>query len=232
LKNIAIAMAILLVMATYLHATQQIPERVLYQGHNYALMVEGSQTNQLIPSFPLPVSGLLPPGKCMSTACYRGYVGQWQLREDKLFLIKLEDCQRPPNEIPLSMVNKGWESPVFADWVSGKYHLIAERNNARSSPDYLRHHLITLKDGKVCQSTTLADLTETAKGWLDRYMRFKTGDQIDYHYQFKELDMQTLLNVEAVDAQGRFLKGTQTSMRRCTLGHANRVTCGTLGYGR
>lgn len=210
MKQFGIALVLLLALVIDLFATYQTPERVIFKGHNYALMVEGPQSNQLVQTFPLPVSGPLSASKYISTACRRGYVGQWELSGDKLFLIKLHDSQRPPGEIPLSRVKEGWESPVFADWVSGKFHLIAERSHADSPPRYLRHHVIELKDGKVTQSTTLADLTATAKGWLQNFMRFKTGDQIDYHHQVEGLEMQSLLSVEAVDEQGRFQKGTLT----------------------
>ena len=45
-----------------------------------------------------------------STACYRGYVGHWEIKNDKLYLI---DFSSPNYELIVS-------PPIFADWVTYK----------------------------------------------------------------------------------------------------------------
>ena len=59
-----------------------------------------------------------------STACYRGYIGTWEIREKKLYL----------NSVKGYWKLKGG-SPVFADWFSGVLHIpgINEMYSGRST---------------------------------------------------------------------------------------------------
>ena len=43
-----------------------------------------------------------------STACWRGYIGTWEIQNDRLYLVNIVGCYQ--------MVD---DAPIFADWVSG-----------------------------------------------------------------------------------------------------------------
>lgn len=49
-----------------------------------------------------------PDQPIMNTACWRGYVGTWEIKEDKLYLIGLE-----------GMYHLEGSEPLFAGWFSG-----------------------------------------------------------------------------------------------------------------
>ena len=45
-----------------------------------------------------------------STACWRGYVGTWEIKDDKLYLVDLSSSNYEFVENP----------PIFADWINGQ----------------------------------------------------------------------------------------------------------------
>jgi hypothetical protein len=55
-----------------------------------------------------------------STACWRGYVAYWKLKDDSLFLVQLNSCCEKEGKIDLKAVfpNRNTSQPIFADWVS------------------------------------------------------------------------------------------------------------------
>ena len=85
-----ILMAILMCcMASAVHATSQVPERLVY----------GGITNDM---YSTPLESLFsadnPKPKLFyerpsSTACYRGYVGTWKVGNDELYLVALQSCR-------------------------------------------------------------------------------------------------------------------------------------------
>ena len=48
----------------------------------------------------------------ISTACYRGYLGTWEIIDNKLFLNQIEGRYKFKDNIP-----------VFADWYTGELHI-------------------------------------------------------------------------------------------------------------
>jgi hypothetical protein len=51
----------------------------------------------------------------VSSNCWRGYIGSWEIKEGKLYLLKLErDYELEGDE------------PLFADWVTAELHLIMD----------------------------------------------------------------------------------------------------------
>jgi hypothetical protein len=54
-----------------------------------------------------------------STACLRGYLGQWEIKDNKLYLIGLNAYLEGFGDIDLSFIFPG-QKEVVADWFSGK----------------------------------------------------------------------------------------------------------------
>src|SRR5690606_11465040 len=53
-----------------------------------------------------------------STACWRGYFGKWEIKENKLYLIHLEANVRRKGMVGLDYLFEG-KDEVFANWFSG-----------------------------------------------------------------------------------------------------------------
>ena len=56
--------------------------------------------------------------KSHSTACYRGYEGTWEIKDNKLFLVRLKASVEGHDEVGLSYLFPG-EDIVFANWFNG-----------------------------------------------------------------------------------------------------------------
>ena len=76
-----------------------------------------------------------------NTACARGYVGTWEILNGLFYLIKLEGLY------------KLTESPILADWFSGKLRVpegdIVNYAHAGFFSTYEKERLIEIKSGKV-----------------------------------------------------------------------------------
>jgi len=57
-----------------------------------------------------------------STACWRGYYGQWEIKDNKLFLIGLKAYIEGYREVGLNYLFPG-QNIVFANWFSGKIRI-------------------------------------------------------------------------------------------------------------
>jgi hypothetical protein len=53
-----------------------------------------------------------------STACWRGYVGTWEIENDKLFLIDLKGQTKDIEVVTLDLIFPN-QKKVFAEWFSG-----------------------------------------------------------------------------------------------------------------
>lgn len=107
-----------------LAATAQAPDILYYNGDTLSLFCNPlesyfDETN--------PRPKLIVPGvNCMSTACWRGYIAFWQIENDSLFLLRIEDCCQ--NSIPikadLSLLfgDKVINGRVYADWCNGELY--------------------------------------------------------------------------------------------------------------
>lgn len=96
-----------------LFGTAQRPDILIYKGKKLEIF-----TNPLESYFNEGRSPMdLIKGGCMSTACWRGYVGIWKIIDDQLYLIELRSCCYEEDKI------KGDLSEIFGDkYVNGKVH--------------------------------------------------------------------------------------------------------------
>ena len=92
--------------------TAQFAEQLHYQGRDVALC-----TNPLDDYFAM--GGLRPPFDSSCTALWRGYVGRWEIVDDRLYLVGLSGTLEDGTEASLATVFPGFPDRVFAHWYSG-----------------------------------------------------------------------------------------------------------------
>jgi hypothetical protein len=93
--------------------TAQIPDFLIYKGDT--LSIYANPLESYFDSISRPDSVFEKYGY-NSTACWRGYIGYWELRNDSLFLVEL---QGDSAIIDLSLIFKDRKTnnEIFADWV-------------------------------------------------------------------------------------------------------------------
>lgn len=119
-----VATAILFATSAPSWGTAQSPEKLIHQGKE-------------LPMFSTPLESFLkqhpdvkmPQPGMGSTGLWRGYVATWSIKEDKLFLVKIEQEDVAKNkdgelkftwrEVPLDKVFPKAKEPILADWHSG-----------------------------------------------------------------------------------------------------------------
>lgn len=113
MKNLLIALSFCL-LASEAYGTLQVPEKILYKGQEYQLAC--------VPLEKYFDANHPKPAKLhgTSSACVRGYVGTWEIKDKKLYLRSLERPRREPREeIPLSLVFEDRKPPIEATWYTG-----------------------------------------------------------------------------------------------------------------
>ena len=92
--------------------TAQIAERLRYQGEDVAMY-----TNPLDNFFAM--GGVKPRFELTSTALWRGYVGTWEIVDDRLYLIELNGRLVGGADASLATFFPDFPDRVFANWYSG-----------------------------------------------------------------------------------------------------------------
>jgi hypothetical protein len=96
--------------------TAQIPETLRYEGENVPMCTEPLETY-------FEMGGEKPDFEKPSTALSRGYIGKWEIVQDRLYLIGLEAWLEDEREITLEAFFPGFPDRVFAHWFSGEIRL-------------------------------------------------------------------------------------------------------------
>jgi len=108
--------ALVLLPATPAWPTAQIPERIVYEGTEGFLFTEPLESyftrDNPRPEFASP-----------HTACWRGYIGSWEIREDTLYLTDLKAWMRDKEgkaaPVEFEKVFPGKTKPLKAEWFTG-----------------------------------------------------------------------------------------------------------------
>jgi hypothetical protein len=108
--------ALVLLLATSAWPTDQIPERIVYEGTEGFLFTNPMETyftrDNPSPEFTAP-----------HTACWRGYVGSWEIREDTLYLTDfkawMRDKEAKAAPVEFERIFPGKTKPMKADWFTG-----------------------------------------------------------------------------------------------------------------
>ena len=92
--------------------TAQIPESLRYQGQDLALCelpLEGY----------FEMGGSRPDFLCLSTGLRRGYVGEWEIVDGRLYLVGLRGLLADDREASLATLFPAYPGRVFAHWYTG-----------------------------------------------------------------------------------------------------------------
>lgn len=91
--------------------TAQFAERLHYQGEDVAMC-----TNPLYDYFAM--GGIEPRFEVNCTALWRGYVGSWEIVDNRLYLIKLSGTLEDGADASLATLFPAFPDRVFAHWYS------------------------------------------------------------------------------------------------------------------
>ncbi|TXL70855.1 hypothetical protein FHP25_32560 [Vineibacter terrae] len=94
--------------------TAQVPETLLYNGESLAMCVE-----------PLEVWFKLvgqdeSPFEAMSSANWRGYIGTWEIKDSRLYLVGLRGTLKNGEDGSIETFFPGFQDRAFAHWFSGR----------------------------------------------------------------------------------------------------------------
>ena len=128
--------------------THQLRENIIYEGKDVSMFS--------FPGFPKKhprIIGLTDKqiwakgeARRVSSACWRGYIGSWEIKDGRLYLLKLErDYELEGDE------------PLFAEWVSEELHIIVEPSfeGLRAGPGGEKIMLVKIENGIVQESEML-----------------------------------------------------------------------------
>jgi hypothetical protein len=126
--------------------TAQISERLIFEGQEVALL-----SNPLNDYFAL--GGSNPEFQSTSTALWRGYVGTWEILNDRLYLVELSGTLKSGDDATLESVFPGFKDRVFAHWFSGRLRIPQGKRleyvHMGYASTYERDVLLTLQNGVV-----------------------------------------------------------------------------------
>jgi len=131
-------------------ATAQTGERLLYKGATNRLCT--LPLEPYLKKHNLRLYEVAPPKEfMMSTGCWRGYIGTWQIKDGFLWLVSVQHLDRTP--VPLSRVFTNQVPPIKATWYSGTLHVTQGKMlryiHARFDSKFERDLYIEIVDGKV-----------------------------------------------------------------------------------
>jgi hypothetical protein len=91
--------------------TAQVTDTLIYNDEKLALCAE------LLGEY-LAILGHDTPFKAPNTACWRGYVGQWVICNDRLYITALRGWIKDRTEVDLSYLFPDYPKKAFAHWVN------------------------------------------------------------------------------------------------------------------
>ena len=136
--------------------TAQVTEVLYYKGEQLSMRSE-------------PLSdyfaqrGLAPEFQRSSTACWRRYVGRWEILLDRLYLVGLSATYEDGEAATLDSLFPGFEDRVFAHWYTGVINIpqgkMTRYVHMGYASRYERELFLAIENGIVVQ-TKLRDNTQ------------------------------------------------------------------------
>ena len=138
--------------------TVQVPDRLIVVKDTFAIknypLYEYLQSDE--------GQSLIAPNPCFSSSCWRGYQALWEIKNDSLFLVKIENCFHYDDCKPfgVNLKNHFGSEKVFFKWFSGKiaipYQKAKRMNSLQISFEKELH--ISFMEGKKRSEVLISNL--------------------------------------------------------------------------
>jgi hypothetical protein len=168
--------------------TDQVSEILIVQGEELWMCTDPLETYFVS-------AGIKSPFKWQETCCWRGYVGTWEIENDRLYLDSVEGRTAHGTPIGLTHLFPGKGERVFAHWYSGEIRcpagkLLEARIVGWPWPNlYERDRFFTIKEGVVTgQRIVTNDLPKNtddvpkSKNWLEPFSKILRRHGILFSY--------------------------------------------------
>ena len=137
-------------LAWNVFATAQVGARLLYKGATNRLCT--LPLEPYLKEHKVRLHEVAPPKEFMlSTGCWRGYIGTWEIKEGFLWLVSVEYLDKTP--VPLTKVFTNQALPIKATWYSGTLHVAQGKMlryvHAEFESKFERDIYIEIEQGKV-----------------------------------------------------------------------------------
>ena len=131
--------------------TAQTGENISYKGATYSMCSEP------LSDF-AAMGGKLPEFIWPSTDLWRGYIGDWEVVDDRLYLVGLEGELKDGTKATIESVFPGYPDRVFAHWYSGTIRIplgeMLSYVHMGYESVYERDLLLTFEKGVLISSAT------------------------------------------------------------------------------
>lgn len=146
--------------------TAQFAERLLYQGKEVAMC-----TTPLDDYFAM--GGYTPRFESYCTALWRGYVGRWEIVDERLYLVELHGTLEDGAEASVATIFPDFPDRVFAHWYTGIIRIpqgkLLEYVHMGYGSTYERDLFLDIERGVVVatrlQHNGTADSEDTPEGY-------------------------------------------------------------------
>lgn len=114
-------MSLLIMLSREAFATAQVPDRLIYNGDTLSIFT--NPLEQLYESDSIRPDFFGIRGGCSETSCWRGYVAEWKIKDDQLYLTDIFSCCYRDDSVKADLYamfgNKVINGEVKAEWFSG-----------------------------------------------------------------------------------------------------------------
>lgn len=132
--------------------TAQISEKLLYNGEKHAMCNEPL-------SMYFALGGNAPEFAFTCTALWRGYVGSWEIIDDRLYLVNLTGQLKDGTKANLATIFPNYPDRVFAHWYSSNVRIpqgkLLEYVHLGYNSVYEKDLFLYFKNGIVVKTETV-----------------------------------------------------------------------------
>ncbi len=165
--------------------TVQVADKIEYKGKSYPCIVGSMPKKHAL------IEKISGP-KFVSANCWRGFIAQWSVSDEKLYLNSVE-----------GNFNKLTDEPIFADWFSGVLTIGMGRGMS-AVVGYKKYEIevtLTVKDGVIDSTVEKDDTSEFA-----RLEKSFVKTRIEFNKIKKELEEEHGNNVFSLSRKERVKK--------------------------
>ena len=146
--------------------TAQIGEILKYEGERYSMCSEP------LGDF-FGTAGRFPEFASTNTACWRGYVGEWEVIDARLYLVDLGGDLDDGTKATIESVFPGYPDRVFAHWYSGIVRVpqgrLLEYAHMGYESTYERDLLLTFEKGTLIKKAVRENGVSNSESTVEGY---------------------------------------------------------------